>query len=105
MVYGLNYQGSKNKIAGWVLEHLPPAQTFVDVFGGGGAITHAAMLSGKYRNFVFNDLNPLCQCFARAARGENGGTKKTISPSGFAKSPPTKSASNFMQMFLSVKTK
>ncbi len=70
MGYGLNYQGSKNKIADWVLEHLPPAQTFVDVFGGGGAITHAAMLSGKYRNFVFNDLNPLCQCFARAARGE-----------------------------------
>lgn len=70
MVYGLNYQGSKNKIADFVMSHLPTAATFVDMFGGGGAITHAALHSGKYKEFVFNDLNPLCQCFVRAARGE-----------------------------------
>ena len=70
MVYGLNYQGSKNKIADWVLANMPSAKMFVDVFGGGGAVTHAALLSGKYKSFLYNDLNPLCQCFVRAARGE-----------------------------------
>ena len=48
MNYGLPYQGSKNAIAEWVIGQLPEAETFVDLFCGGCAITHAAMLSGKY---------------------------------------------------------
>ena len=35
MRYGAPYKGSKNAIAPWVVEHLPPAETFVDLFVGG----------------------------------------------------------------------
>lgn len=56
MNYGLPYQGSKNGIAEWVIGQLPQAETFVDLFCGGCAITHAAMLSGKYHYFIANDI-------------------------------------------------
>lgn len=62
MNYWLPYQGSKNAIAEWVVGQLPEAETFVDLFCGGCAITHAAMLSGKYKNFIANDIisgNPI----------------------------------------------
>lgn len=68
--YGLCYQGSKNRIAEWVVSNIPHATDFYDLFGGGGAVTHAAILSGKFKHFTFNDLNPLCQGFVKAANGE-----------------------------------
>lgn len=46
MTFGVPYQGSKNKIVPWVLHHLPAAESFVDLFAGGCAVTHGAMLSG-----------------------------------------------------------
>ena len=57
MRYGIPYKGSKNSIAEWVIAELPRAETFVDLFMGGGAITHCAMLSGKYKNFIINDID------------------------------------------------
>jgi len=57
MNYGLPYKGSKNRIAKKILDVLPPAPVLYDVFAGGCAITHAAMLSGKYSRVVANDLN------------------------------------------------
>lgn len=57
MRYGIPYKGSKNSIAEWVIAELPRADTFVDLFMGGGAITHCAMLSGKYKNFIINDID------------------------------------------------
>lgn len=45
MRYGVPYQGSKNKIAELVVEHLPSGHTLVDLFAGGCAVTHAALLS------------------------------------------------------------
>lgn len=68
--YGLNYQGSKNKIAEWVVDHLPYGKNFYDLFGGGGAVTHAAIKSGKFKKIILNDINPLCQCFVKAAHGD-----------------------------------
>ena len=47
MNYGLPYMGSKNRIARDIVEQLPSAECFVDLFCGGCAVTHAAMLSGK----------------------------------------------------------
>ena len=70
MNYGLPYQGSKNAIAEWVIGQLPEAETFVDLFCGGCAITHAAMLSGKYKKFIANDImsgNPIL--FKECAEG------------------------------------
>lgn len=57
MRYGLPYKGSKNAIAEWIIDNLPSADTFVDLFCGGGAVTHRAMLSGKYRKFIMNDID------------------------------------------------
>lgn len=57
MNYGLSYKGSKNRIAKKILDVLPPAPVLYDVFCGGCAITHAALLSGKYSRVVANDVN------------------------------------------------
>lgn len=66
---GMPYQGSKNKIATQIVEHFPQADTFVDLFFGGGAVTHAAMLSGKFRNFLANDLRKTPQAWNKAVEG------------------------------------
>ena len=70
MNYGLPYQGSKNRIAKRLVEALPAAPVLYDVFCGGCAITHAAMLSGKYQHFVINDLRArLPVAFQKAIHG------------------------------------
>lgn len=66
---GMPYQGSKNRIATQIVEHFPPADTFVDLFFGGGAVTHAAQLSGKFRNFIANDLRKTPQAWNKAVDG------------------------------------
>ncbi len=56
--YGVPYKGSKNRIAKWIVDILPAANTLVDAFAGGCAITHAAIESEKFKRFVMNDINP-----------------------------------------------
>ena len=70
MRYGTPYKGGKNAIAPWVVEHLPAAETFVDLFAGGCAVTHAAMLSGKFERFIANDLGDAPAVFRDAINGE-----------------------------------
>ena len=36
MRYGLPYKGSKNGIAEWIVQNLPPSEIFCDLFFGGG---------------------------------------------------------------------
>lgn len=69
MNYGIPYQGSKNSIAQWVVDNLPPAEAFVDLFAGGCAVTHAAMLSGKFARYIVNDLGGAPDVFIKAANG------------------------------------
>ena len=69
MSYGIPYQGSKNSIAQWVVGNLPPAEVFVDLFAGGCAVTHAAMLSGKFARYIVNDLGDAPDVFIDAANG------------------------------------
>ena len=83
MRYGVPYTGSKNGIAKWVLSNLPRAKNFVDVFAGGCAITHAALLSGKYENFIANDLSPAPQLFLDAIHGKYRDEKRWISREDF----------------------
>lgn len=84
MAYGCPYKGSKNKIADWVLGHLPPAEALYDLFCGGCAITHAAMLSGKYKRFVINDIEPApVKMFTKALRGEYKDETRWISREDF----------------------
>lgn len=54
--YGINYTGSKSKIAERIVEVLPRAKHLYDVFCGGGAITHCALLSGKWEVVHFSDI-------------------------------------------------
>lgn len=70
MRYGLPYQGSKSRIADWIVGNLPSAPVLVDIMCGGGAVSHAALLSRKYERVVMNDVNGMADVFVRAARGE-----------------------------------
>ena len=59
MNYGIPYMGSKSKIAKALIAILPKGDRFVDLFGGGAAMSHCALLSGKYKQVYYNDINPL----------------------------------------------
>ena len=73
MRYGLPYQGSKSKIAEWVVSCLPSSHTLVDLFAGGCAVTHAALLSGKYETIIANDTTDSVKVFYAAINGEFDG--------------------------------
>ena len=48
------YPGGKGRGVDWILEKMPPHDTFVDVFGGSGAIIYNKPPS---TNEVYNDAN------------------------------------------------
>ena len=84
MRYGIPYVGSKNKIAEKIIDKLPPAKHFYDLFGGGGAISHCALLSGKYDYVHYNELNPLVfKAFKMAINGEFKNENRWISREDF----------------------
>ena len=84
MRYGIPYVGSKNKIAEKIIDKLPPAKHFYDLFGGGGAMTHCALLSGKYEFVHYNELNPLVfKAFKMALNGEFKNENRWISREDF----------------------
>ena len=68
--YGVSYRGSKNKIAAEVVYNIPSAPLLIDVFAGGGAITHAALLSHRFGSILANDYDcGALQLFYRASHG------------------------------------
>lgn len=68
--YGVSYKGSKNKIAAEVVYNIPSAPLLIDVFAGGGAITHAALLSHRFSSILANDYDcGALQLFYRACHG------------------------------------
>ena len=84
MNYGIPYKGSKNKIAKNIIEQLPSAKHFYDLFGGGGAMTHCALLSGKYKYVHYNEFNPLVfKAFKMAINGEFKDETRWISKEDF----------------------
>ena len=84
MNFGMPYQGSKNKLAKDIIEQMPPAEHFYDLFGGGGAITHCAVLSGKYKYVHYNEINPLVvKGFEMAINGEFSNENRWISREEF----------------------
>ena len=86
MKYGIIYQGSKNAIAEKIIEILPSGRRFVDLFGGGAAISHCAVLSGKWQNVLYNEYNPLLvDLIKRAINGDFKNEKRWISREDFFK--------------------
>ena len=82
---GVPYQGSKNDIAKEIISILPRGKRFVDLFAGGCAMTHAAMISGKYETFVANDLHGFgLRLFCDAIAGKcNGRWREWVSREDF----------------------
>ena len=82
--YGVPYQGNKSRIADIIIHLLPEGNRLVDLFGGGGAITHCGMLSGKWNEFLYNDINPLItKLFMDAAHGKYHDEKRVITRQDF----------------------
>ncbi len=78
--YGLPYKGSKNKIAEWVVSHLSAADNFYDMFAGGCAITHRAIMTRKYKHYHINDLDGgITQLFLDAMAGRYADETRWIS--------------------------
>lgn len=67
--YGLPYQGSKSRLAERIVDLLPSATHFYDLFAGGCAVTHCAMLSGKFGNVHFSDTNDSVVLFRDCLEG------------------------------------
>ena len=84
MNYGLPYKGSKNKLATRIVDLLPRKKHFYDLFCGGCAVTHAAMLSHKWDDFTINDLNWQCPTlFVDALNGKYKDDTRWISREDF----------------------
>ena len=84
MNYGLPYKGSKAKIADRILNLMPSAGTFYDLFAGGMAVTHAAMLRNKFGKVVCNDINgEMTTLFVEAVNGRFKGENRWISRKDF----------------------
>lgn len=54
--YGFPYKGSKSKIADELIAVMPSGNRFIDLFGGGGAVSHCACLSGKYNSVLYREI-------------------------------------------------
>lgn len=83
MNYGLPYMGSKNKIAEWVVGHFPEKKHFYDLFAGGCAVTHCAMLKSKFETFTINDISKMTEVFTDAISGKYAAEKRWISRKDF----------------------
>lgn len=84
MNYGFAYQGGKSGIAAQIISTMPAGKRLVDLFGGGGAITHCALLSGKYESVLYNDINPdICKLFEWAISGKLKNETRWISREDF----------------------
>ena len=83
--YGVPYKGSKNGIATWVVEQFPKRKNFYDLFAGGCAVTHRAMLTKKFENFVINDIADVPELFLDAVHGKYAEESRWISREDFYK--------------------
>lgn len=84
MKYGLPYKGSKNKLAERIVRLLPKRTNLVDLFCGGCAVSHAALLMGKYEHIHINNINWMCPTlFIDALNGKYNDENRWISREDF----------------------
>ena len=68
--YGLSMKGSKSKLADRIVSLFPRATHLYDLFCGGSAISHCALLKNKYQHIHINDINPMMpKAFIKALQG------------------------------------
>ena len=78
------YKGSKNLLAQRILNCIPSASVFVDLFCGGCAVSHAALLSGRFARVVVNDIEgDVSRLFVAAVNGQYKGESRWISREDF----------------------
>ena len=81
--FGLPYMGSKSKIARDLIGIIPSGERFVDVFAGGCAMSHAALLAGRWKSVLANDITDTPQFFADALQGKFKDRNEWISRKDF----------------------
>lgn len=57
--FGLPYMGGKNATAENIVSMLPRGRRLLDLFGGGASVTHAALVSDRFEQVIYNDVDPL----------------------------------------------
>ena len=63
-------KGSKSKLADRIVSLFPRATHLYDLFAGGCAIAHCALLKNKFPHVHINDINPMMpQAFVKALQG------------------------------------
>lgn len=83
---GLPYKGGKNKLAERIVSLFPRAEHFYDLFSGGCAIAHCALLKNKFPHVHINDINPMMpQAFVKALQGGFDDEDRWISREDFFK--------------------
>lgn len=57
--YGIPYQGSKAKIVNKLIEFIPPAENFYDLFGGGFSVSHYVIeeCQDKFKRVYYNEID------------------------------------------------
>ena len=82
--YGLSMKGSKSKLADRIVSLFPRATHLYDLFCGGSAISHCALLKNKYQHIHINDINPMMpQAFIKALQGGFDNEDRWISREDF----------------------
>lgn len=82
--YGLSMKGSKSKLADRIVSLFPRATHLYDLFCGGSAISHCALLKNKYQHIHINDINPMMpKAFIKALQGGFDNEDRWISREDF----------------------
>ena len=77
-------KGSKSKLAERIVSLFPRATHLYDLFCGGSAISHCALLKNKYQHIHINDINPMMpQAFIKALQGGFDNEDRWISREDF----------------------
>ena len=83
---GLPYKGGKSKLAERIVSIFPHAEHLYDLFSGGCAIAHCALLKNKFSHVHINDINPMMpQAFVKALQGGFDDEDRWISREDFFK--------------------
>ena len=81
---GIPYKGGKSKLAERIVSIFPHAEHLYDLFSGGCAIAHCALLKNKFPHVHINDINPMMpQAFVKALQGGFDNEDRWISREDF----------------------